>query len=189
LIYYEQFVEVLKVLDEMSKIFPKSEKEIKMKRASVLRRMQEVKAGLEIIEELIIKYPEDNDLLNYKAYWLQYLDKKEESLKIMEDLVGRFPDNGIYHDTYGEILMFFEDYEKAAEEFLEALDIESDNWYVHQTYIKLGICYRELKNYELAISNLEKGLELTESEVIDLETKEKWLSIGNLFRAEIEQLL
>ncbi len=189
LIYYELFSEVLEALDEMSKIFPKSEKEIKMKRASVLRRMQEVEAGLEIIEELIIKYPEDNDLVNYKAYWLQYLDKKEESLKIIEDLVSRFPDNGIYHDTYGEILMYFEEYEEAAGEFLEALELESDNWYVHQTYIKLGICYRELENYELAIMNLEKGIELTENEVVDLETKEKWLSIGNLFLVEIEQFL
>ena len=41
LIYYELHVEVLDVLDEMLKIFPKSEKEIKMKRSSVLRRMQE----------------------------------------------------------------------------------------------------------------------------------------------------
>ena len=185
LIYYERHVEVLEVLDEMSKVFPKSEKEIKMKRASVYRRMQEVEAGLEIIDELIKKYPEDTDLLNYKAYWLQYLDNKEESLELIEDLVGRFPDNGMYHDTYGEILMYFEDYKKAAEEFLEALDIASDNWYIHQTYIKLGICYKELKDYDLAVKNLEKGIELTEKEDIDLETKQKWLSIGNLFIAEI----
>ncbi|MCK4287089.1 MAG: hypothetical protein KAX18_12845, partial [Candidatus Lokiarchaeota archaeon] len=183
LIYYERHVEVLEVLDEMSKVFPKSEKEIKMKRASVYRRMQEVEAGLEIIDELIKKYPEDTDLLNYKAYWLQYLDNKEESLELIEDLVGRFPDNGMYHDTYGEILMYFEDYKKAAEEFLEALDIASDNWYIHQTYIKLGICYKELKDYDLAVKNLEKGIELTEKEDIDLETKQKWLSIGNLFIA------
>jgi len=189
LIYYEQFTEVLEALEEMSNIFPKSEKEIKMKRASVLRRMQEVEAGLEIIDELIKKYPEDTDLLNYKAYWLQYLDKKEESLGLSEEIVSRFPDNGMYHDTYGEILMYFEEYEKAAEEFLEALNIESDNWYIHQTYIKLGICYRELKNYDLAVENLKKGIELTEKEDIDLETKQKWFSIGNLFIAEIEQLL
>jgi tetratricopeptide (TPR) repeat protein len=188
LIYYEEFDEILITLDEMYEKFPENEKEIKIKRASMLRRMQEVEAGLEIIEDLIKNYPEDSDLLNYKAYWLQYLDKKEESLKIMQDLVSRFPDNGMYHDTYGEILMYFEEYEKASEQFLEALDLASDEWYIHQTYIKLGICYKELKNYDLAVQNLERGLEITEKDVIDMEMKQKWFSIGNLFLGEIEQI-
>ena len=53
----------------------------------------------------------------------------------------------------------------------------------------MGICYRELKNYELAVKNLEEGIELTENEVIDLETKEKWLLIGSIFLASIEQFI
>jgi tetratricopeptide (TPR) repeat protein len=189
LIYYEQFNEILMTLDEMYENFSEHEKEIKIKRASVLRRMQKIEEGLEIIDDLIKNYPEDSDLLNYKAYWLQYLDKKEESLNIVQDLVMRFPNNGTYHDTYGEILMYFEEYKKASEQFLEALDLARNEWYIHQTYIKLGICYKELKKYELAIENLEKGLEVTEKDVIDMETKQKWLSIGNLFLAEIEQFL
>ncbi|MHA1931002.1 MAG: hypothetical protein ACW96X_00590 [Promethearchaeota archaeon] len=186
LIYYEQFNEVLMTLDEMYENFPKNGKELKIKEASVLRRMQKIEAGLEIIEDLIKNYPEDSDLLNYKAYWLQYLDKKEESLEIIQDLVNRFPKNGTYHDTFGEILMYFEEYEKASEQFLDALDLASEEWYIHQTYIKLGICYKELKNFDLAVNNIEKGIEITEKEEIDLETKQKWLSIANLFLSEIQ---
>ena len=189
LIYYEQFNEILMTLDEMIENFPENEKEIKIRRASVLRRMREVEAGLRIIEELIIKYPKDPDLLNYKAYWLQYLDKKEESLKIMQELVTKFPDNGTYHDTYGEILMGFEEYNQAIDHFLEALDLSSEDWYIHQTYIKLGTCYKELKNFDLAVENLKKGIEIIENDVDDTEMKQNWLSIGNLFLAEIEQLL
>jgi tetratricopeptide (TPR) repeat protein len=114
------------------------------------------------------------------------LDKKKESLEIIQDLVNRFPENGTYHDTFGEILMYFEDYKEASEQFLEAVDLASDEWYIHQTYIKLGICYKELKNYDLAIEKLEKGIEITEKEDFDLETKQKWLSIANLFLSEIE---
>jgi Mn-dependent DtxR family transcriptional regulator len=186
LIYYEQYNEILITLDEMSDLFPENEKEIKIRRASVLRRMQEVEAGLEIIEDLIKIYPKDFDLLSYKAYWLQYLDKKEESLDVIQNLVSTFPENGTYHDTYGEILMYFEEYKIAAEQFLEAIELASEEWYIHQTYIKLGICYKELKNYDLAIENLEKGITLTEKDVVDIDTKQKWLSIGNLFLAEIE---
>ncbi len=186
LIYYEDYNEILVTIDEMYANFPENVKDIQIKKASILRRMQKIEAGLEIINDLIKEYPEDSDLLNYKAYWLQYLDKKDESLDIMQDLVTKFPENGTYHDTYGEILMYFEDYEQAVDHFLETLELASEDWYIHQTYIKLGICYKELNNYDLAMKNLKQGIEITEKEVDDLETKQKWLSIGNLFIAEIE---
>ncbi|MFW9781558.1 MAG: tetratricopeptide repeat protein [Candidatus Heimdallarchaeota archaeon] len=188
LMYYEQYNLVLDVLETMLDIFPDDEKEIKMKEASVLRRLQKVDSGLKIIENLIEKYPEESDFLNYKAYWLQYLDKEEDSLKLSEALVEEFPNNGTYHDTYGEILMYFENYEKAVDEFLMAIKLASDDWYIHQSYIKLGICYKELGNNELAVKNLTKGIEITTKEVSDPDAKQNWLSIANLFLAEIEQL-
>ncbi|MHA2390518.1 MAG: tetratricopeptide repeat protein [Promethearchaeota archaeon] len=188
LIYYERYNEVLNVLEEILLIFPDDEKEIKMKEASVLRRLQKVEAGLKIIEMLIEKYPEDSDFLNYKAYWLQYLDEEDESLELSEYLVNKFPKNGTYHDTYGEILMYFEKYDNAIKEFLRAIELAGDDWYIHQTYIKLGICYKELKKIQLAVENLKKGIEITTKEVSDPDTKQKWLSIANLFLAEIEQL-
>lgn len=188
LIYYNQFDDVLNLLNEMLVTFPKSELDIKMKEASVLRRMQEVKAGLDIINELIEKYPKNNDLMNYKAYWLQYLDNREESLNIIQELVDKSPDNAMYHDTYGEILMYFERYKEGIQKFLKAIELDSKEWYIHQTYIKLGICYKELKNFDLAIENLKKGKELTKNSSIDDETKQKWITIANLFLQEIEQL-
>ncbi|MFW9877740.1 MAG: tetratricopeptide repeat protein [Candidatus Thorarchaeota archaeon] len=189
MINYDRFDSALEHLDEMLKIFPDSEKDIKMKEASVLRRMQEVQAGLDIINELLKKYPEDNDLLNYKAYWLQYLDKREEALNIIQELVDQFPDNGMYHDTHGEILMYFEDYENAIKEFSKVDEIASDDWFIYQTYIKLGICYKELKKYESAIEYLEKGKEYTDICSCDLETKQKWITIADLFLSEIEHYL
>ncbi|MFW9882222.1 MAG: hypothetical protein ACFFG0_54865, partial [Candidatus Thorarchaeota archaeon] len=188
LIYYNQFEDVLSLLDEMLEIFPENELEIKMKKASVLRRMQDVTSGLEIINELIDKYPENIELISYKAYWLQYLDRKEESLNIIQDLVESNPQNGMYHDTYGEILMYFEEYEQAIEEFLKAIDLASNDWYIYQTYIKLGICYKELKDLERTLEYLTMGKNLTEKSSLDAETKQKWISIANLFLLELEQL-
>jgi len=187
LLYYEQLEDVLKLLDEMIKIFHENEIDIKMKKASVLRRLREIESGLDIINELIENYPENNDLLNYKVYWLQYLNRKEETLKLIQDLVDNVPDNGTYHDTYGEILMYYEEYEEAIEKFLRAIEMARDEWYINQTYIKLGICYKELDNFDLAVENLIIGKDLMEKSSIDPETKQKWLIIVNLFLAEIEQ--
>ncbi len=186
LIYFNQYDEALKLLDVMLEIFSESEKDIQMKKASVLKTMKKVEAGLDIINELQEKYPDDDDLVNYKAYWLQYLDRKEEAQELIQSLVDRIPNNGMYHDTYGEILMNYEEYEEAIKEFQDAIELASDEWYIHQTYIKLGICYKELKNYDFAEENLEKGIELTNKSSIDPETKEKWIAIANLFLLQIE---
>ena len=180
--------EVLTLLEKIYKDFPQEEKNIQVKRAYVLKEMKNTEAGLEIINELLEKHPEDNDLLNYKACWLQYLNRKEESLEVIQKLIEHVPDNATYHDTYGEILMFFNEHEAAIEEFLKVIEICSDNWYIFQTYIKLGICYKELENYELALEYLQKGKKFTDKSLSDIDTKRKWVTIANLFLAEIEQL-
>ncbi|MGB5910133.1 MAG: winged helix-turn-helix domain-containing protein [Promethearchaeia archaeon] len=184
LMYYDQYPEVLNVLDDILEIFPENEKDIKMKKASVLKKMRNIKGGLKIINELIKVYSEDNDLLSYKAYWFQYLNKKEEAFEIMEKLTKVEPERGIYHDTYGEILMNFGYYDNAIKEFSIAIESEGD--FIYQTYIKLGICYKELENYDLAVENINKGKELSNEVSNDMDTKQKWLSIANLFLNEIE---
>jgi tetratricopeptide (TPR) repeat protein len=188
LIYFNQYKESIIILDEMLKIFSESEKDIKILKAAVLRRMQNITAGLEIIESLIEKYPEDNDLLSYKAYWFQFLDKKEAALEILQKLIEKEPEMGIFHDTYGEILMYFEDYEEAAKRFVKSMLLGSKEWYIFQTYIKLGICYKTIGELELAAENLKKGKELTMNNVKDPETKQKWLAIANLFLSELKPL-
>ncbi|MFX0155582.1 MAG: tetratricopeptide repeat protein, partial [Candidatus Hodarchaeota archaeon] len=186
LIYFNQYKDTINFLEEMLEIFPESEKDIKVLKAAVLRRMQNVEAGLEIIESLIEKYPKVHDLLSYKAYWLQFLDKKQQALEIIQNLIEIEPEAGIYYDTYGEILMYFEDYEEAAKKFVKSMVLGAHEWYIFQTYIKLGICYKAIGNIDLAVENLNKGIELTEKKVKDSETKEKWLSIANLFLSELK---
>ncbi len=187
LIYFNQFDEVQKLLDGMLKIFPNNEKEIKIKKASVLKRIKKVKAGLNIINELIQKYPEDEELLVYKAYWLQYLNQKEESLMEIRNLIELKPNNGIYHDTYGEILMYFEEYQEAVIQFQQAIELAMNEWFINQTYIKLGVCYKELGDYELAVEFIRKGKKITESSAGEMDINQKWNKIADIFLSEIEE--
>jgi tetratricopeptide (TPR) repeat protein len=188
LLYFDRYQEVLKILDTMLKDFPENERDIKMKKASVLKKMKNFEAGLEIVEQLLDKYPEDKDLLNIKACWLQYSGKKEQALKTIQNLVKTEPNNGTYRDTYGEILMYNMEYEKAKKEFLKVIKIDPNNWYIFQTYIKLGISYKELGNLKLALKNLKKGKSFTKKCSCTTDTKQKWLAIADLFIAEIESL-
>ncbi len=183
-----EYRQVISYLDKMLIDFPKEEKNIQVKRAYILKEMKDVKTGLQIINNLLLKYPEDDDLLNYKAFWLQYLNRKEESIKLIQELIKRAPNNATYHDSYGEILMFFKEYENAIGEFLKVININSDDWYLYQTNIKVGICFREIEDYDKAIEYLQKGKKLLDKSSSDLDEKAKWITIANLFLAEIEQL-
>ena len=188
LIYFNKYDEILSFLDEIIKRFPNEHKNVEIKRAYILKEQRNIETGLEIINNLIVNYPDDKDLLVYKAYWLQYLAKKEEAIETIQELIEENPNNGMYHDTYGEMLMSFQDYATAKNEFLTSIDISSDDWYIFQTYIKLGICDKELGHLELALDNLNRGKKLMETSKSEEETKQKWLQIANLFLAEIELL-
>ncbi|MFX1592965.1 MAG: tetratricopeptide repeat protein, partial [Promethearchaeota archaeon] len=113
---------------------------------------------------------------------------REEAITLIQKLVNNVPDNGTYHDTYGEILMYYEEYDEAVKKFQKAIKVAGDEWYIYQTYIKLGICYKELENFDLAVENLKKGKKLTNKSTSDDETKQKWLTIADLFIAEIMQI-
>ena len=184
--YFNQYKEAINILDKMLVNFPDSEKEIKLLKAAVLRRTHNIKTGLDIINSLIQKFPEDNDLLCYKAYWMQNLDNKKESIEIIKELIKNEPENGVYIDAYGEILMYFEEYDEAVKWFLKAIVMVSDDWYIYQSYIKLGICYKVLEKYDLALKNLKEGKNLADKITVDLETKQKWLAITDLFLSEIK---
>ena len=188
LMYFNEYHELLDLLDEMLEKFPKIEKDLKMKKASVYKLLGYLDAGFKIVEELLEKYPEDKDLRNFKAYWYQYLNKKDEALKIIEELIESEQNNGAYYDSYGEILMNYQEYEEAVEQFQKAIKLSGSGWFIYQTYIKLGICFKELENYELALEYLKKGKELTNKCFCDYELKKKWLVIADIFLTEIESI-
>ncbi|MFX1379611.1 MAG: hypothetical protein ACFFA4_11025 [Promethearchaeota archaeon] len=175
-----EFDNAFNYLDEMITIFPKQEKDIRIKKASLLKKNNEFEAGFEIISDLLIKNPNDIDLLVYKAYWLQYLNRKEESYETVLDIINRNPNKAIYHDTYGEILMYFEEYQNAVNEFQKALELGIEDWYVHQTYIKLGICYKEIGNKQQAIEFLRMGKKDNDNQ--------KWITIADLFLEEMKSI-
>jgi DNA-binding HxlR family transcriptional regulator len=186
LIYFNQYSKAINLLNNLKKKFPENEKELKIIKAMVLKRNKDLQAGLEIINDLIENYPNDHNLLCYKAYWLQYLDKKEESITLIKSLLEIEPEKVVYLDTYGEILMYFEEYEQASRVFLKAIIDGSQEWYIYQTYIKLGICYKALGESDLAKQNLEHGQALLEKITVDLKTKQNWFAITNLFLSEIK---
>ena len=188
LMYFNEYPKLLDLLDDMLGKFPNIEKNLKMKKASVYKLLGNLKEGFKIVDELLEKNPEDKELRNFKAYWYQYLNKKDEALNTLKELIESEQDNGEYYDSYGEILMNYEEYEKAVEQFQKAIELSSSGRFIYQTYIKLGICFKELENYELAIEYLKKGKEFTYKSISDHEIKKKWIVIADIFLTEMESI-
>jgi len=186
LMYFNEYPKLLDLLDEMLEKFPKIEKDLKMKKASVYKLLGDLESGFKVIDELLEINPGDKELRSFKAYWYQYMNKKEEALKLLEELIELERDNGEYYDSYGEILMNYEEYGKAVKQFQKAIELSSSGWFIYQTYIKLGICFKELGNYELAIEFLKKGKEFTNKCFCDFDLKKKWLIIADIFLTDIE---
>ena len=184
--YYNKYDELLDLLDNMLQSFPDLEIDLRMKKADVYKLMGDVKTGYENIEDLSHKYPKQVELQMYKAYWLMYLNRKDESLNLMKTIIDIKSNEGIYYDTYGELLMNYEEYEAAIEQFQKAIELNEQEWFIYQTYIKLGICYKEIENFKLALENLSKGKEYTEKSNADQDTKQKWITIAELFLTDIE---
>lgn len=184
LVYFNQYNSVLNLLEEMLNLFPDKEINLKMKKASILKRLKDPEGGLKVIEDLIIKFPENQELQNYKAHWLKYLDKKDEAITIVKDLIDIEPENGFYYDSYGEILMYFQEYQEAIKKFGKALSLNPNDWYIYQTYCKLGICYKALGKEDLALRDLTKAKEIIKTIDLAPDIKQRWLAILDLFLSE-----
>jgi len=186
LMYFNEYPDLLDLLDDMLEKFPNIEKDLKMKKASVYKLLGDLEAGFKVVDELLENNPEDKELRSFKAYWYQYMNKKEEALRLLEELIELEKDNGEFYDSYGEILMNYEEYEKAVEAFQRAIELSKDGWFIYQTYIKLGICFKELGNNELAVKYLNEGKDYTNRCFCDFELKKKWLIIADIFLTDIE---
>ncbi|MFX1268356.1 MAG: hypothetical protein ACFFAK_10395 [Promethearchaeota archaeon] len=191
----KRFKEAIDFVDIAINQFPDENKHFLNKKAYILDKMgyheddpSKFEESLEILDKLIELYPKDYDLLNSKVYVLAYLEQESDAIDLAKKLVNLDPNCGNYHDSYGEILMMFKKYKEAVELFKEALNLERYGHFVYQTFIKLGICYFNLEEYDLAKECLEQGIEHTHSCLCDQEKKEHWLEKANIYMLKIKEL-
>ena len=185
-LYFNKYDDLLLLIETMLPLFPEQENDLKMRKASIYKQIGKLNEGFQIVKDLHNKHPEDIFILNLLAYWYLYMNKKDDAINTIEKAIKIEPEQSLFYDSYGEILMYYQDYEKAIEQFNYAIQKSTFGWLIYQTYIKLAICYKEMKDFRLAKKYFELGIEYTEKCFCDFETKRKWLVIADLFLKEIE---
>ncbi|MFX1498897.1 MAG: hypothetical protein ACFFBH_15335 [Promethearchaeota archaeon] len=191
----KRFDEAIELIGEIIPQFPDESRHLLHKKAYILVKMgyyennpKRYEESYEILAKLIELYHNDNDLVNSMVYGLAYLDREKEAIELGKKLISLEPNNGNYHDSYGEILMMFKHYKKAIELFKTAISLEPYGFFVYQTFIKMGICYYYLKEYDLATQMLEQGKDYTHSCLCEMEKKEHWLKKANNYLLKIKQI-
>jgi len=190
----KRFKEALDFIEETMKKFPKETKVLLHKKAYLFDKMgyyendlSKYEESLDILDKLIELYPEDLDLINSKVYGLAYLEREEESIELAKKLISLAPENGNYHDSYGEVLLMFKRYKEAIELFKEAINLDRYGFYIYQTFIKMGMSYYHVGEFDLAMQFLEDGIDYTRSCLCDLEKKGHWLKKANDYLLKIKQ--
>lgn len=154
--------EALELIDELVKQHPQLKYMLYLQKSFIYFQTKKYDEALEFIDELLKLKPKDIRVVNNKALFLVYLDKKEEAIKTAEYLVSLNPKLGNSYDTYGEVFMVLGEYENAITKYKEALKVEPTGDFAYQTCIKMGKCYQKLNQYEDALEYFEKGKVLTE---------------------------
>jgi len=157
------------------------------RKTSILFKLERYEEALEINNELIKLYPEKIEYINNQAMILGYYGKKKEAIETAEHLIRMNPNISNSYDTFGNVYMVFEEYMKAIDKFEEALRLDPSNILNFHTYLRLGICYKKLKNYEKARECFEKGKMLTERMIPSL--REYYLPETKKQLSELESIM
>lgn len=120
-----------------------------------------------IFEELVVKDPENNTVLNNYAYYLAERDLKlEQALKMIKKVIAVEPENNTFLDTYAWILYKKGKTRKALKTMLEIINKDNNldaEYYEHIGYIykKLGKCREAVKMWEKAIETDKRKIGLS----------------------------
>ncbi len=114
----------------------------------------------------------------------QYAKKQyDQAAQSAQAFLARYPksrhgDRALH--LLGEIRLTQRDYRQALSYYKEIIEKYSSSPYLADTKYKLGRCYFELKEYELAIANLEDRSKLTDP--VQLRTASEMLAASYLFK-------
>ncbi|MFX1375206.1 MAG: tetratricopeptide repeat protein [Promethearchaeota archaeon] len=196
----ERYDEALEILEETMKKFPDNRKHLLMQKAYVYKMQGDFEAGLDIVTNLTITYPDYLDFYNNKAYWHLYIYKqnrenniedeenKKAAVETIKFLTEKAPQEGNYFDSYGEILMTIGDYENAIKKYQKAIKTEPNGWFIPASYVGLGKCYEMLGKYEEAEENFLKARKITRYCFCHIKHKKEWIDEIEYHLTKVKEL-
>ena len=161
-------LEAIDLIDYIIEQFEQERFKMFQTKSVIYYQMKEFESALKVNDETIIQFPRDQydsrypAILNNRALILAELGRKEEAIETAQEMIECNKEDGNLRDSFGEILLIVGDYEDAIKQFEEAIEMSPTGWYIDQSYIKMGLCYMELGDFESAKEKFEIGKDLLE---------------------------
>ena len=137
--------------------------------------LNDFNGALKGYEELIIKYPTDNNLYTLPTNLFMKLKKEKEGINFFDGLIKEIGDIAAIYNQKGILFRLINNNSDAIINFNKAINIEPSN---AAFYTNLGATYYEEDNYILAEENYLKAVELNPNEHIT------YHNLGNLKNAQ-----
>jgi len=116
--------------------------------------------ALEVIEALLEHNPEDVEAVTQKAYVLNDMDQQEEATRLLHERIAAQPRAIRLYDALAQILSDQGQVEAAVAILKDALRVRPDAINIR---FSLGMYYDRLKKHDDAVAQMEKILEMDES--------------------------
>ncbi len=161
-------LEAIDLIDYIIEHFEEERFKMIQTKSVIYYQMKDFESALKVNDEIIKRFPKDKyetsypNILNNRAVILAELGKKDEAIKTAKEMIEYNKEDGNLRDSLGEILLIVGDYEDAIKQFEEAIELDPTGWFIDQSYIKMGLCYMNLGEFEKAKKNFEIGKELLE---------------------------
>ncbi len=161
-------LEAIDLIDYIIEQFEQERLKMFQTKSVIYYQMKEFESALKVNDETINQFPRDQydskyaSILNNRALILAELNRKEEAIETAKEMTECDKKDGNLRDSFGEILLIVGDYEDSIKQFEEAIEMNPTGWYIDQSYIKMGLCYMELGDFESAKENFEIGKDLWE---------------------------
>jgi len=159
-------LEAIDLIDYIIEQFEEERFKMMQTKSVVYYQMKDFESALKVNDETIKQFPKDQydskypSILNNRALIFAELNQKEKAIETAKEMIELNKEDGNMRDSFGEILLIVGDYEDAIKQFEEAIEINPTGWYIDQSYIKMGLCYMELGDFESAKENFEIGKDL-----------------------------
>ncbi|MHA1192764.1 MAG: hypothetical protein ACTSP9_10770 [Promethearchaeota archaeon] len=161
-------LEAIDLIDYIIEQFEEERFKMLQTKSVIYYQMKEFESALKANDETINQFPKDQyeskyaSILNNRALIFAELGRKEEAIETAKEMIESKKEDGNLRDSFGEILLIVGEYEDAIKQFEEAIELTPTGWFIDQSYIKMGLCYTELGDFERAKEKFEIGKDLLE---------------------------
>jgi len=166
--------EALSVIETGIKLDPEYPLFYQLK-AIILTELSQCEKALLAINKAIELNPNFSGYYHTKADVLYSFKHHDNAIKVIEKAINLEPKEELYYYLYGKILMEKIMYKEAIKKFEKSVKLQPDGLMTHEPLINMGICYKELGQYKIALEKLEKGKKIAKKFNADesLETADK----------------